>query len=747
MSRRLPAFLWTLGIIALLIADGAGFFFRQPYYETWDMAVNSLAVGRARHFAEWYGPYSRWGFHHPGPVFFYVLALGEWLFHDALRLTPAPYNAQVLAQVCVSGAFYGASLAVFARRLTPRAGAWFFWPLAVAAGAVHFGFAAGLPSYDFLRGASAFTSTWGAHEIVMPFLCLLAAGASVAAGEGRHLPLLAVAAGTLLHGHVAQGLFVGPLTLLAYGGLWRNCARRGESPWRVFRGRHVAAGLVLAVFALPLAADLGRGADSNVAAVVHHLRTHHGEHKSLVKSLLYFLQFGAYTPYAPGRLDFGHFDLKGTLAYLRGHLLIYAFWAVVSVAILGIALRPFTASAKRPMPAGRGLFLAWGGGFLCAGIVLTLVWGTIQDGEMFYYNSWFNFSLYYFGLLIVLAEDAERLDAPLQHAAARWRKPRYALPTLAAAVICALLADNLRVRDAAPETTALTHESIRRALAAEDHDHRIAVLEFPDAEWPVAAAVGLELARAGRPFAVEDRWVNEFGRDHMESRFPWNPANVATPWRFKTGADTVPWRSDAPELLLPATRQLREQLAQDSARGPDFPMLDDARLSTALPTLSPRDDQGAEINFQRGGNAPDFQLAGWSDAEPWGTWTNGHLSVLRFVPGERVEGTGVEVTVELHAFVSRAGGLDSQRVSVLFNGDTVISQRVGEGPELLRWKIPAAVWNGTVGTGGGVALDFLLPDAASPAALDRTGHDDDTRLLGVGVSRVRFRVVPGVSAP
>ena len=133
------------------------------------------------------------------------------------------------------------------------------------------------------------------------------------------------------------------------------------------------------------------GADSNAAAIVHHLRTHHGEHKSLAKSVLYFLQFGAYTPYTPGRLDFGHFDGRGTLAYLRGHFLIYAFWTVVSVAVLGITLRPFTASAKRPLPAGRGLFLAWGGGFLLAGIVLTLVWGIIQDGEMFYYNAWFNF--------------------------------------------------------------------------------------------------------------------------------------------------------------------------------------------------------------------------------------------------------------------------------------------------------------------------------------------------------------------
>ena len=627
MSRRQIAVLWTLGIIALLVADGAGFFFRQPYYETWDMAVNSLAVGRARHLAEWYGPYSRWGFHHPGPVFFYVLALGEWLFHDALRLTPAPYNAQVLAQVFVSGAFYGASLAVFARRLTPRAGRWFFWPLAVAAGALHFGFAAGLPSYDFLRGPSAFTSTWGVHEIVMPFLCLLAAGASVASGEGADLPLLAVAAGTLLHLHVAQPLFVGPLTLLAYGGLWRNCARRGESAWRVFCGQHVAAGMVLAVFALPLAADLCRGADSNVAAVVHHLRTHHGEHKSLVKSLLYLLQFGAYTPYAPGRLDFGHFGLRGTLAYLRGHLLIYAFWTVVSVAILGITLRPFTASAKRPMPAERGSFLAWGGGFLFAGILLTLVWGTIQDGEMFYYNSWLNFALYYFGLLIVLAEDAERLDARTQRDVTRWSKLEYALPTAACAVVCVLLADNLRVRDAVPETTALTHESIRRVLVATPPG--LAQLEFPDVEWPVAAAVGLELARAGRPFEVEDRWINEFGRDHAHR------PNPAVPWRFKTGPATVPWRSDAPGMLTAATGQLRGELVEggDNTRA-GYPMLDDTILSTALAKISPRD--GA-MDFRQGGNAPDFLLTGWSEAEPWGTWSNGHRSELRFAAGERVE--------------------------------------------------------------------------------------------------------------
>ncbi len=726
MNRRLTAVLWTLGIVALLVADGWQFFFQQPYYETWDMAVNSLAVGRARHFAEWYGPYSRWGFHHPGPVFFYVLASGEWLFNDVLRLTPAPYNAQVLAQVGVSTAFYGASLAVFARRLTPRAGGWIFWPLAVAAGAWHFGCAAGLPSYDFLRGPSAFTSTWGVHEIVLPFLCLLAAGASVAAGEGRDLPLLAVAAGTLLHGHVAQGLFVGPLTLLAYGGLWKDCARRGESAWRMFRGRHVAAGGVLAVFALPLVADLCRGADSNAAAIVHHLRTHHGEHKSLVKSVLYFLQFGAYTPYTPGRLDFGHFDLRGVLVYLRGHGVIYAFWTVVSVAILGLTRRRFTVA----VPEERAGFLAWGGEFLCLGILLTLVWGTIQDGEMFYYNSWFNFSLYYFGLLIVLAEAAGRIDA------VRPGRLTYALPTLSCAVVCALLADNLRVRDAVPETTALTHESIRRALASNSSPVGMTILEFPGVEWPVAAAVGLELARDGRPFEVEDRWVNEFGRDHAKK------FEELVLWRFKAGPATVPWRSNVPEALGPATRQLRDELLRKDQPGGDHPMLDDARLAARLPLVFARD---GEIDFRRGGNAPDFLLTGWSDAEPWGTWSDAHRSKLRFATAtERMTAGGnVEMAVELHPFIFSTAGLNSQRVSASFNGHSLgPERRVDEGIQTYTWTIRADAWFDAGKSKTGVALEFVLPDATSPAALDRTGRSDDTRLLGVGVSRIRFRVVP-----
>ena len=41
----------------------------------------------------------------------------------------------------------------------------------------------------------------------------------------------------------------------------------------------------------------------------------------------------------------------------------------------------------------------------------------------------------------------------------------------------------------------------------------------------------------------------------------------------------------------------------------------------------------------------------------------------------------------------------------------------------------------------------FVRDSASPAALDRTGHTGDTRLLGVGVGRVRFRATPPEASP
>ena len=68
----LPAVLFAGVVLAI-----NGHWFRVPLIESADLAANSIQVYHAKMFRELLGNYSRWQFHHPGPVFFYLLAAGE----------------------------------------------------------------------------------------------------------------------------------------------------------------------------------------------------------------------------------------------------------------------------------------------------------------------------------------------------------------------------------------------------------------------------------------------------------------------------------------------------------------------------------------------------------------------------------------------------------------------------------------------------------------------------------------------
>ncbi len=126
VGQKLLAALLVLLTTVLLVANSADFLFCQPYSEVWDSAANSLSVLRAKHFAQVYGPYSRWGFYHPGATLFYVQAFGEWLFHDALGWTRSPFAGQVLAHVLVMSGFFVAALMIFINSLPPGRSRWWF---------------------------------------------------------------------------------------------------------------------------------------------------------------------------------------------------------------------------------------------------------------------------------------------------------------------------------------------------------------------------------------------------------------------------------------------------------------------------------------------------------------------------------------------------------------------------------------------------------------------------------------------
>src|SRR6266404_6233843 len=99
LKSRVPrGWRWSTVVLAVIIfaamlLNNARPIFYVPHYEMGDLAANSLQIIRAKHFEAVLGNYSRFGFYHPGPAFFYVYAASEALFHDALHVVPTPLNA------------------------------------------------------------------------------------------------------------------------------------------------------------------------------------------------------------------------------------------------------------------------------------------------------------------------------------------------------------------------------------------------------------------------------------------------------------------------------------------------------------------------------------------------------------------------------------------------------------------------------------------------------------------------------
>ncbi|HKS99262.1 MAG TPA: hypothetical protein VJT31_07005 [Rugosimonospora sp.] len=238
--RRLPAgavFGASFAVLLTLLLVRDTGVFTMHVAERGDSAANSIIVAQAKHFRLLVGNYSRIGFSHPGPAFFYVFALGEWLGYDVLGALPSPYNGQWLAALALNAALVAAALTI----LWTWSRSWRAWLWAAAAALAFLG------THD-----NVLTSTWMPFVYVAPFLLFLTAAASVAAGRTAHLWLLALAGGLLVHGHAEFLLLFVPATALAV-----LAALRYGRPRPPFVARHwPAAGAVVALFLLPMVLNL-----------------------------------------------------------------------------------------------------------------------------------------------------------------------------------------------------------------------------------------------------------------------------------------------------------------------------------------------------------------------------------------------------------------------------------------------------------------------------------------------------------
>jgi hypothetical protein len=341
-------------IASIYIVPSASFFFRGNQIEFGDFANNALHITNAKHFAEIYGNHSRWGFHHPGPAFWYLYAAGEYLLHDWLGVS-SPHAAHVLI-----GILFQVTCAVIAVLYLARKTSLTVVPIAIALLFVH---------WNSMRGAP--NSIWPPHALFGPFLLLITFGAGVASGDVKFLPIVILAGGMLVHGHVAQPLFVVPLGSLALISVFRG---------REYKRAHLAiSALILITFALPIMIDALRGLHSNIAAIFQHLKRHAGERHTLPQGIGYFLSFFLYE----GRQNVVQGSATFSLAsYLWAHPTLW-----LAIALVGAcALTPLTRAHR---------FVKWYSAFLTIAVVLSVVWSTIQDGEMYDFNGNFIYAVVY----------------------------------------------------------------------------------------------------------------------------------------------------------------------------------------------------------------------------------------------------------------------------------------------------------------------------------------------------------------
>jgi hypothetical protein len=350
----------------------------------------------------------------------------------------------------------------------------------------------------------------------------------------------------LVHGHVAMPLFVVPLTLVAYGSLWREIGRTGGRTWNVFRRQHWIAAATIALFLAPMVVDLLTSEPNNLTLIVRHLRTTYGEGKGIVQSLFYFLHFGAYAA-APSRHPIPTFEAHDAAA-LRSFFLLhwrpYAWW-------LGSILL-FIVTTRRTQPELQGI--AKLRQRLCLALILatglSVVWGCVQEGPMFDYNALFVFAIYYAWLLVVALSlalwIASRCPARFQLVGSI---------ALMLAVATAFAHERRRFRGAASNDAQQQFAvSVELALLLDPSQPKF--LNFDSEVNGQAERVTLFLERRGVRWWVREDWPLPFGEERIIRPGKTNqpvPTLSSSFWRVTLHSNPAKTEGDPSAIVLPLT--------------------------------------------------------------------------------------------------------------------------------------------------------------------------------------------------
>lgn len=604
--------------------------FRSANYEEGDDAANALQIYRAKQGRERLGNYSRWGFHHPGPAFFYVYAFGEWLLHDVTHVSPTPHNAHIYTGALLQLAFYAAAVALLARHSRQPSLA---IALAIAFGALH-----------YAHVDRILYSVWPPDVLLMPMLCFTVAAAAVSAGDRTALPILVTAGGFLVHGHIVQPMFVLPMGIAALIAAHRRLPGGLRATITTGTGRFCLA--LVALFLLPIVVDLFGGGASNAHDVWLHLKyqTDHG--KTLLKSLLCYGSFfiGMNDPSMFNRLsDTTH------VPFVERAWLLAAWFSVLGASAWLFFRRKGRKPSRTDLAFGRRLL-----GFWAAASVLTLVWGMRQDGGFTNFNSHFDHSLVHviaFAGIVALTHVLPRTSP-----AFGWWLAGAAVPVFVLAVPYRIPVDTRGTQVAA---------RLRGLLDADPKPAAPKLIAFRSDEDPVQWYEAVTLARAfqrlGIPFYVSPDWRIMFGDDKGFT----NQGDV-----LHRGGLSV-WQVVGRKAAPPGAHVLNQESSIVFVPPPRL-----ERLPLHIECSSARETP--------------FALFGLAPAEGDWAWTNAHVVAFEFTapPTDR----NLELVLDASGLTARPHPTE-QRVAIYVNGVRIGADRFGEERRVARLPVPRDAWN------------------------------------------------------
>jgi hypothetical protein len=469
-----------------------------------DQATIQLATDRAARFGQLLGPYSRFGWSHPGPLYFYLLALPYKVFGNDVR---GMALASVVLSV-VAAALVVVTVGSLAGRHAAR------WAAAVVVAELA------------ALGAGWWALVWNPVAIIVPTTLFLVGAAGLAGGRWWSLVVVVGAGSFLVETDVGTALFVAAVGLVALlaavmatargragsgsSSAWRSTGWwpdgwRGTRPAPARHGRRPVA--------VPVAAAVVLGAVLWLAPAYQQLTDHPGNLSRVVRF------FRSPPPHSGHSLTRAVVAVAGALwPPLRGRLsgpppAAWEAWLMVAGTLVA-ALLVAGAGRLAGMPLAASL-----GAVGAVGVVAGVASATRVTGPLFsYLVEWLS------AVTVAVVLGALLLV----------RLP--ALPVLAAAVSAvALGVGAVLVPPSASREGTQVAALWRRLAPALPRGAPVRVDVASASRWPWAAGLLVELTHHGHAASAQSRWLFIFGAQFTPAGAP-PPAATVTVWTPGAGA-------------------------------------------------------------------------------------------------------------------------------------------------------------------------------------------------------------------